>query len=246
MILDNPVAQAVIRPTSAGRKVGSFRVTQDFGPTSVKAEPRIKWPGGEGIPARTYPHFHRGLDLGNGRCGGRVLAAADGRVAFAGISSSGSRTVIIDHGDLRTWYAHLADDGVAKGDRVKAGALIGHVGATGNAIGCHLHFALEDHGEWLDPWPRLRQNVTVHPVLDETVNLRTAPDLTAASRYAQSEAGRIVRLSDNAVIAGSADPLPWLGTVPGADYGPSNKWERARVDGRTLVIASEYAVLSAK
>jgi murein DD-endopeptidase MepM/ murein hydrolase activator NlpD len=51
--------------------------------------------------------------------------------------------VVIDDGNgYRSIYAHFHDVTVRVGQRVKAGTLIGHEGATGHASGCHVHYGL--------------------------------------------------------------------------------------------------------
>jgi murein DD-endopeptidase MepM/ murein hydrolase activator NlpD len=51
--------------------------------------------------------------------------------------------VVIDDGNgYRSIYAHFRDVSVRVGQRVKAGQLIGHEGATGHASGCHVHYGL--------------------------------------------------------------------------------------------------------
>ena len=51
--------------------------------------------------------------------------------------------VVIDDGNgYRSIYAHFQDVTVRVGQRVKAGQLIGHEGATGHASGCHVHYGL--------------------------------------------------------------------------------------------------------
>lgn len=192
MIFGNPV-RGTIRPPGSPSQRGSFRVTQPWGPTSLTGEPRVRWPGGEGVSAGTYAHFHQGLDLGDALCGSDVLAAQAGKVIYSAKSSSGSETIQIDHGQgLITWYAHLRTRKVAKGATVEKGQLIGTVGDTGNAIGCHLNFALEDRNfggtvvafrgvvpsliKFVDPWPRLEQNaedevITVTDTVPKNVTL---------------------------------------------------------------------------
>jgi len=46
-------------------------------------------------------------------------------------------------------YMHLRDPALAKvGQRVHTGELIGFVGDTGDAVGCHLHFELWSAPGW--------------------------------------------------------------------------------------------------
>lgn len=84
-----------------------------------------------------------------------ILAAADGKVIFAGIADDGCNTVaiIIDHGDdLRTLYWHLSEIGVTVGQQVATGERIGIVGNTGCSKGPHLHFGVHHRGVGIDPY----------------------------------------------------------------------------------------------
>lgn len=84
-----------------------------------------------------------------------ALAAADGKVIFAGIADDGCNTgaVIIDHGaDLRTLYWHLSLVSVEVGQLVQTGAQIGIVGNTGCSKGPHLHFGVHHRGVSIDPY----------------------------------------------------------------------------------------------
>jgi peptidoglycan hydrolase-like protein with peptidoglycan-binding domain len=96
--------------------------------------------------------FHTGLDF-PGRSGTPVMAAASGRVTFAGFSAGGwGKLVVISHGSgTRTLYAHLSGVGVRVGQRVTVGQRIGRMGATGFATGPHLHFEVQDRGAAVDP-----------------------------------------------------------------------------------------------
>lgn len=109
-------------------------------------------------PARRHPVLkrrkpHLGVDFAAPR-GTPVLAVADGEVVEAGWSGSFGRLVRIEHeGGLVTGYAHLdsVTRGLAPGDRVGKGQVIGTVGRTGLATGHHLHFTLQRDGKFLDP-----------------------------------------------------------------------------------------------
>ena len=64
--------------------------------------------------------------------------------------------VIVDHASgTRTMYAHLSAVGVKVGAAVLAGSRLGRVGASGDAIGPHLHFEVRIRGASVDPLPAL-------------------------------------------------------------------------------------------
>jgi murein DD-endopeptidase MepM/ murein hydrolase activator NlpD len=87
----------------------------------------------------------------------KVLAAAEGRVIFAGNSDDGcatpARAVILDHGNgYRTLYWHLASNDVEAGQLVERGAVLGMAGESGCATGPHLHFQVQYLGRDVDPY----------------------------------------------------------------------------------------------
>lgn len=107
---------------------------------------------GFGGNAEYYKQFgqkgHNGTDWG---CitGTPVYAADDGTVSFEGwgqnhswMGTPAGICILINHGGSYAGYAHLSDTVVSKGQLVKKGQLIGHVGATGAATGPHLHFEM--------------------------------------------------------------------------------------------------------
>lgn len=99
---------------------------------------------------------HLGFDLASVRQDD-VPASNDGRVVLAEYFGIYGNTIIIDHGyGLMTLYAHLSRMNAEVGDRVRRGQVIGSTGATGLALGDHLHFTTMLYGvattpmEWWD------------------------------------------------------------------------------------------------
>lgn len=112
---------------------------------------------------RAYPYgssqggkleVHHGVEFYNAQ-GTPVLAAADGRVVFAGndqltllawVTGYYGNVVVLEHHfpgfaeTFYTLYGHQFALNVQTGDEVRAGQVLGQVGATGTARGSHLHF----------------------------------------------------------------------------------------------------------
>ncbi len=75
-----------------------------------------------------------------------------GTVVLAGDLYFSGNCVILDHGlGLYSFFAHLSRITVAEGDRVAAGDLVGHVGATGRVTGPHLHWTVRLNTARVDP-----------------------------------------------------------------------------------------------
>jgi murein DD-endopeptidase MepM/ murein hydrolase activator NlpD len=105
--------------------------------------------------------MHAGLDF-KGPVGTPILAAAEGRVTFAGFHSGYGNTVEITHANgLLTRYAHLSGLNVAQGQMVDRGLQIGRMGSTGRSTGSHLHFEVRLNGQAINPRKFLEANPDV-------------------------------------------------------------------------------------
>ena len=93
---------------------------------------------------------HFGIDLG-APTGTPVYSVAAGRVipvTSANVGATGGYGIMatVDHGGLKTLYAHMSQLAVQVGDIVKKGDLLGRVGSTGQSTGPHLHFETHQPG----------------------------------------------------------------------------------------------------
>jgi murein DD-endopeptidase MepM/ murein hydrolase activator NlpD len=108
-------------------------------------------------------HTHAGQDIMS-PCGTPLAAARGGTVLGADYGGDAGNYVAVHTADTRYdyFYAHLRAPALVKqGATVQAGQIIGYVGDTGDAVGCHLHFELWDGGWWngghtVDPLPFLQ------------------------------------------------------------------------------------------
>ena len=99
----------------------------------------------------TLQSRHMGTDL-SGQTGSPVYAPNRGIVALVGDFYYAGNVVYLDHGaGLVTVYMHLSEVSVAEGDTVRAGQLLGRVGATGRVTGPHLHWTARYGSVSLDP-----------------------------------------------------------------------------------------------
>lgn len=111
--------------------------------------------GRRGDPLRGTMAVHHGIDI-PGALGTPVLAAASGRVRFAGSAGSYGGMIEIAHdGAIGTRYAHLSRILVRPGARVEQGQPVALMGSTGRSTGSHLHFEVRVGGSAVDPLPWL-------------------------------------------------------------------------------------------
>ena len=104
-------------------------------------------------PILNYTRAHHGVDYA-APTGTPVKAVGEGVVTQRGWAGGYGNQIIVKHSaSLESMYAHLSGyaRGLATGQRVRQGQVIGFVGSTGLATGPHLDFRLRQSGKFIDP-----------------------------------------------------------------------------------------------
>ncbi|HEX2127998.1 MAG TPA: peptidoglycan DD-metalloendopeptidase family protein [Solirubrobacterales bacterium] len=107
---------------------------------------------------------HQGQDV-FAKCGTPLYAARGGRLQWNKVHGSAGNYVVIDlkGTGVDHMYAHLQKRSPLRpGARVRTGQMIGRVGDTGNASGCHLHFEIWSAPGWYeggDAQPSVRRQL---------------------------------------------------------------------------------------
>ena len=90
--------------------------------------------------------FHEGVDFPT-ESGTPIVAAASGKVVYAGWHAQYGKMIEIDHGNgLVSRYAHASQVFVREGDLVARGQRVAAVGSTGRSTGPHLHYEVRLNG----------------------------------------------------------------------------------------------------
>jgi murein DD-endopeptidase MepM/ murein hydrolase activator NlpD len=207
---------------------------------------------------------HHGVEFYNGT-GTPVLAAGDGVVYYSGddsqqifgsVKSLYGNLVILKHvfpdQTLYTLYAHLSKIFVTTNAQVRAGELVGEVGASGSAIGSHLHFEVRldplDYDSTLNPelWliPAERTGVLAVRSVDAQANfVDIHPNL---QYYPSSESTFIQAWQPEGYATSMLNGNTWenlvLGNLPGGRYRLTYLWKGLLVE-RWLEIEPEKLTL---
>lgn len=173
-----PAAREAGRVTPAGEKI---TVDPSAQPPVTIAEGVTVGPAGLAIPVQGVKREQLSDTFTQARAGGArrhdaidimapagtpVISASDGTVEKLFFSQGGGGvTVYVRSPDTRWtyYYAHLQRyvPGLAEGQKVRRGQLLGYVGATGNAnpAGPHLHFAINR----MEPGEKWWQGTPINP-----------------------------------------------------------------------------------
>ena len=148
--------QTLIIPGGYGPSKAKTSFPHGLTPNTPRERALIKsWPSLPGyfsyptVAGDTYDigilHHLNAVDI-SGSCGTPIYAAAAGFIDKITRNNRwyGNEIRIVHHNGTYTVYAHLSKILAKEGGKVEKGQIIGRMGQTGNANGCHLHF--EVHG----------------------------------------------------------------------------------------------------
>jgi lipoprotein NlpD len=144
-----PAATAAAAPAS-GASAATAAAAPVAAPTGDDEQNWI-WPASGSVIAGFDEAKNKGLDIG-GNAGDPVLAAADGRVVYAGEGLRGyGKLIILKHNNVYlTAYAHNRALLVKEDATVKRGQKIAEMGDT-DADRVKLHFEVRKQGKPVDP-----------------------------------------------------------------------------------------------
>jgi len=150
------------RRAETERALAQGRNPQPYTGDFARGRGQIEWPvrgpvvghfGPEKHPRFGTTTLNNGIDI-RAEVGTPVLAAGKGRVDFTSDDyGSFGAIVVLNHGDgYYTLYGHLSEVGVAQGQEVQPGQVVGRVGDSGTSLkGTVLHFELRKGGQALNP-----------------------------------------------------------------------------------------------
>ena len=192
-----------------------------------------------------YSHYHNGLDIA-GTTSVALKAMEGGKVMWSGWRNNGGGNVVeveIRPGTRYT-FNHCSRVLPKVGSIVAKGQILAYIGATGVATGNHCHTSLDirERGpdgvyRWLMWNPKLwmaggayANDARITPaygsqvprlsagITGDGVNVRSSPRLTAATLFAVTRAGRIIRYSDGKDIGPRTGRMLFYREVQGDQY----------------------------
>ena len=157
VVSDLFVEPVVVKPkksVTTTTKVGSVNTSQNVSYSSQPLGISLIRPVSGTITSRFGRRsrgIHTGLDIATSK-GTPIVAAAAGKVTFAGPKGSYGNLVVVDHGNgVQTYYAHCSSIFVSAGQSVSQGQKISTIGSTGNSTGPHLHLEVRVNGVCQNP-----------------------------------------------------------------------------------------------
>lgn len=142
----------------------------------------------ENLDGEGDEEFHYGLDMAAPE-GSAVLNWWEGRVIEISDEGNCGTSIVVESGAWTHRYCHLQgqvevynglrylvdpEGGVqlVHGQGVQTGERIGSVGMTGRTTGPHLHWALQYHGNWVDPLVVVQAMADGYRVMNSTSGIQ--------------------------------------------------------------------------
>lgn len=150
-----------------------------------------------GFGSRAHPVFrfrrmHTGTDFA-APYGTPIYATGDGSVQYVGRKGGYGKVIELSHGDgISTLYGHMSNyqKGLASGDSVKRGDVIGYVGSTGTSTGNHVHYEFKINGAPQDP---------MSVALPEK-GMLSPTEMKNFKEYARNLTNQLIKLRETAAI----------------------------------------------
>jgi len=160
VVASKPVAAAAPTATStqAAPSQAASAPALPAAPTAAEDAISFQWPARGNLISGFDESKNKGLDIG-GKAGDPVLAAADGRVVYAGAGLRGyGNLIILKHNNTYlTAYAHNQALLVKEDQVIKRGQKIAEMGNS-DADQVKLHFEIRRQGKPVDPAKYLSAN----------------------------------------------------------------------------------------
>lgn len=156
-VVTRPVASSTVSnassaaPSSAAPAPAPEPAAAAMAPAAASGDIQLAWPASGKVEAKFDEARNKGIDIG-GKAGDPVLAAADGRVVYAGAGLRGyGNLLIVQHNKTYlTAYAHNQKLLVKEDQSVHRGQKIAEMGST-DADHVKLHFEVRREGKPVDP-----------------------------------------------------------------------------------------------
>jgi murein DD-endopeptidase MepM/ murein hydrolase activator NlpD len=166
-----------------------------------------------GVPRDGGARRHEGIDIFAPKRT-PVVASADGTVNRVEETAIGGKVVWLrpEGRSMNLYYAHLDEQLVSSGQRVRTGDTLGLMGNTGNAKTTppHLHFGIYGFGGAVDPLPFVDRNVK------EPSAVKVSPDKlnTYYRTNKDVQVGTVTLKKNSVVLVTDADAQFYLATLP--------------------------------
>jgi lipoprotein NlpD len=153
--LDAPVATTAAAPSAVAPSASSSAPAPRTAPAVAGDEVAFVWPANGPVVDAFDESRNKGVGIG-GKVGEPVLAAADGRVVYAGAGLRGyGNLVILKHNNTYlTAYAHNQSLLVREDQTVRQGQKIAEMGSS-DSDRVKLHFEVRRQGKPVDPLKHL-------------------------------------------------------------------------------------------